>query len=74
MTDVPALLLAADSRGGAALMITLAEALRGRGANARIAAYSDFGDRLPLLLHSIAHSRRKRWEDRHPSRFTCSRW
>ena len=30
--------------------------------------------RRPLLLHSIAHSRKKRWEGRQPSCFTCSRW
>ena len=46
MTDTSALLLAADSWGGVASMITLAEALHGRGVNARIAAYSDFGDRV----------------------------
>jgi SAM-dependent methyltransferase len=28
----------------------------------------------PLLLHSVAHSRKKRWEDRQPSCFSCSRW
>lgn len=46
MTGTSALLLAADSWGGVASMITLAEALHGRGVNARIAAYSDFGDRV----------------------------
>lgn len=47
MTDAPAaLLLAVDSWGGVASMITLAEALRGRGVNARIAAFSDYGDRV----------------------------
>jgi peptidase E len=28
----------------------------------------------PFLLHSVAHSRTKPWEDRPPSCFTCSRW
>ena len=28
----------------------------------------------PLLLHSVAHSRQERWEDRQPPCFTCSRW
>jgi hypothetical protein len=28
----------------------------------------------PLLFHSVAQSRNKRWEDRQPLRFTCSRW
>lgn len=46
MTGTSALLLTADSWGGVASMITLAEALHGRGVNARIAAYSDFGDRV----------------------------
>lgn len=47
MTDAPAaLLLAVDSWGGVASMITLAEALRGQGANVRIAAFSDFGDKV----------------------------
>jgi hypothetical protein len=27
-----------------------------------------------LLLHSVAHSSKERWEDRQPSCFTCSRW
>jgi sterol 3beta-glucosyltransferase len=39
-----ALLLAVDSWGGVASMIPLAEALRAREVNARIAAFSDFGD------------------------------
>ena len=30
--------------------------------------------RRPFLLHSVAQSRTKRWEDRQPSCFTCSRW
>jgi len=42
MTNASALLLAADSWGGVAPMITLAEALHGLGVNTRIAAYSDF--------------------------------
>jgi sterol 3beta-glucosyltransferase len=47
MTDAStALLLAVDSWGGVASMITLAEALRGQGVNARIAAYSDYGDKV----------------------------
>jgi len=47
MTDAStALLLAVDSWGGVASMITLAEALRGLGVNARIAAYSDYGDKV----------------------------
>jgi sterol 3beta-glucosyltransferase len=41
-----ALLLAVDSWGGVASMITLAEALRGLGVNARIAAYSDYGEKV----------------------------
>jgi hypothetical protein len=45
MTDAStALLLAVDSWGGVASMITLAGALRAREVNARIAAFSDFGD------------------------------
>ena len=28
----------------------------------------------PFLLHSVAPSRTKLWEDRQPSWFTCSRW
>ena len=28
----------------------------------------------PLLLHSVAHSRTKQWEDRQLSCSTCSRW
>jgi len=47
MTDAPAaLLLAVDSWGGVASMITLAEALRGQGVNPRVAAFSDFGDKV----------------------------
>ena len=47
MTDPSAaLLLAVDSWGGVASMITLAEALRAREVNARIAAFSDFGDQV----------------------------
>jgi sterol 3beta-glucosyltransferase len=47
MTDAStALLLAVDSWGGVASMITLAEALRGLGVNSRIAAYSDYGDKV----------------------------
>jgi hypothetical protein len=47
MTDAStALLLAVDSWGGVASMIPLAEALRDRGATARIAAFSDFGDQV----------------------------
>jgi UDP:flavonoid glycosyltransferase YjiC (YdhE family) len=43
VSDAPsALLLAVDSWGGVASMITLAEALRGRGVSARVAAFSDF--------------------------------
>jgi hypothetical protein len=38
--------LAADSWGDVASIITLAEALHGRGVNARVAAYSGFGDRV----------------------------
>src|SRR6185437_108468 len=40
------LLLAVDSWGGVATMITLAEALRAEGVSSRIAAYSDFGDKV----------------------------
>jgi UDP:flavonoid glycosyltransferase YjiC (YdhE family) len=40
------LLLAVDSWGGVAAMITLAGALGDNGVSARIAAYSDFGDRV----------------------------
>src|ERR1019366_9526136 len=46
MTNASALLLAADSWGGVAPMITLAEALHGLGVNARIAAYSDFSEKV----------------------------
>ena len=47
MTDAStALLLAVDSWGGVASMITLAEALRGLGVTPRIAAYSDYGDKV----------------------------
>jgi len=47
MTDAStALLLAVDSWGGVASMITLAEALRRQEVNARIAAYSDYGDKV----------------------------
>jgi UDP:flavonoid glycosyltransferase YjiC (YdhE family) len=47
LTDAPAvLLLAVDSWGGVASMITLAEALRTQGVNARIAAFSDYGDKV----------------------------
>jgi hypothetical protein len=28
----------------------------------------------PLLFHSVAHSRKERWEDRQLSCFMCSRW
>lgn len=41
-----ALLLAVDSWGGVLPMITLAEALRGQGVEARVATYSDFGDKV----------------------------
>lgn len=40
------LLLAVDSWGGVATMITLAEALRDEGISSRVAAYSDFGDKV----------------------------
>jgi hypothetical protein len=30
--------------------------------------------RRPLLLYSAAHSRKKQWDDRQPSCFTCLRW
>ena len=40
------LLLAVDSWGGVASMITLAEALRAEGVSSRVAAYSDFGDKV----------------------------
>jgi hypothetical protein len=43
MTDTSALLLAADSWGGVASMISLAEALHGRGVNARITARLSLG-------------------------------
>lgn len=47
MTDSStALLLAVDSWGGVASMITVAEALRAREVTARIAAFSDFGDQV----------------------------
>jgi sterol 3beta-glucosyltransferase len=47
LTDASAvLLLAVDSWGGVASMITLAEAMRGLGVNARIAAYSDYGGKV----------------------------
>jgi sterol 3beta-glucosyltransferase len=47
MTDAStALLLAVDTWGGVASMITLAEALRAREVNARIAAFSNFGDQV----------------------------
>lgn len=47
MTDASSvLLLAVDSWGGVAPMITVAEALRGQGVNARVAAFSDFGDKI----------------------------
>ena len=46
MTNASALLPAADSWGGVAPMITLAEALHGLGVNARIAAYSDFSEKV----------------------------
>jgi sterol 3beta-glucosyltransferase len=39
-------LLAVDSWGGVASMITVAEALRERGVNVRIAAFSDFGEKV----------------------------
>lgn len=46
MTNASALLLAADSWGGVAPMITLAGALHGLGVNPRIAAYSDFSEKV----------------------------
>jgi sterol 3beta-glucosyltransferase len=47
LTDAQAaLLVAVDSWGGVASMITLAGALRDRGVNARIAAFSDYGDKV----------------------------
>lgn len=47
MTDAStALLLAVDSWGGVASMITVAEALHGLGVNARIATFSDYGDKV----------------------------
>jgi len=46
MTNASVLLLAVDSWGGVAPMITLAEALRGLGVNARIAGYSDFSEKV----------------------------
>ncbi|MGH3282911.1 MAG: hypothetical protein ACRDNW_27820, partial [Trebonia sp.] len=44
MADV--LLLAVDSWGGVASMIALAGGLRDLGVSTRIAAYSDFGDKV----------------------------
>jgi hypothetical protein len=40
------LLLAVDSWGGVASMIALAEGLRDLGVSTRIAAHSDFGDKV----------------------------
>jgi UDP:flavonoid glycosyltransferase YjiC (YdhE family) len=40
------LLLAVDSWGGVSAMITLAEALRDEGVSLRVAAFSDFGDKV----------------------------
>ena len=40
------LLLAVDSWGGVAMMLSLAEALRDEGVSSRVAAYSDFGDKV----------------------------
>jgi len=40
--------------------------------NARLQA--SFTEPPPILHHSVAQSRKERWEDRQPSRFTCSRW
>lgn len=46
MTSSSALLLAVDSWGGVASMITLGEALRSLGVDARVATFSDYGGKV----------------------------